>query len=177
MNKVFIATSLDGYIADKEGKIDWLHSIPNPEGNNMGYSNFMSTVDALLMGRTTFETVLGFGIPWPYDKPVFVLSTTLSSVPKELNDKVFVVSGELRNILQEINSKGYKNLYIDGGKTIQGFLSEELIEEMTITIIPALLGGGTKLFGDLKIAQSFKCIETKIFLEQVVQNRFVKTTP
>lgn len=176
MNKVFIATSLDGYIADKEGKIDWLHCIPNPEGIDMGYGDFMNSVDALIMGRTTFETVLGFSIPWPYEKPVFVLSSTLKSIPKELEKKVFIVSGELKDLIQEINKKGFQNLYIDGGKTIQSFLAEELIDEMTITIIPILLGGGTRLFSDLKQSQSFKCTETKLFLGEVVQNRFVKST-
>lgn len=66
-NSVFIATSLDGYIADSEGGIDWLNSVPNPEQDDMGYGEFMSRVDALVMGRKTFETVLSFGIDWPYE--------------------------------------------------------------------------------------------------------------
>ena len=73
MNKVFIATSLDGFIADKNGGIDWLHSIPNPDNNDMGYVEFTNGVDALLMGRTTFETVIGFDVPWPYNKPCFCI--------------------------------------------------------------------------------------------------------
>lgn len=173
-NKIFIATSLDGYIADKNGKIDWLHSIPNPEGIDMGYEAFMDSVDALVMGRTTYQTVLGFDIPWPYDKPVFVLSSTLQTVPKELESKVFLVSGDLTSILSEIHSKEYHNLYIDGGKIIQSFLEEGLIDEIIITRIPILLGGGVSLFGNLDQPQNFKCIKTKIYLEQVVQNNFIK---
>lgn len=75
-NSVFIATSLDGYIADENGSLDWLQSIPNPNNETMGYEDFIQRMDALVMGRKTFETVLGFGIDWPYSIPVFVLSTT-----------------------------------------------------------------------------------------------------
>ncbi|SHJ20520.1 dihydrofolate reductase family protein [Aquimarina spongiae] len=77
-NKVFIATSLDGYIADKDGGIDWLHAIPNPDNIDMRYNEFTSQIDALVMGRTTFETVCGFDIDWPYSKKVFVLSNSLT---------------------------------------------------------------------------------------------------
>ncbi len=173
-NKVFIATSLDGYIADSEGKTDWLHAIPNPDGIDMGYADFMNTVDALVMGRTTFETVLGFDIPWPYEKPVFVLSTTLSKVPDELEGRVKILSGDIADVVQKINDQGYHELYIDGGKVIQAFLKEELVDEMIITKIPTLLGSGTPLFGSLNTPQAFKCVATRIFLDQVVQNHFVK---
>ena len=73
-NRVFIATSLDGYIDDKSGGLDWLHAVPNPDGLDMGYNDFSSSIDAMVMGRNSFETVLGFGIDWPYSKPVFVLA-------------------------------------------------------------------------------------------------------
>ena len=173
-NKVFIATSLDGYIADKNGGIDWLHSIPNPDNDDMGYEAFMSQVDALVMGRATFETVCGFDVEWPYKKPVFVLSDSLSELPEEYNDKAELVSGSLVKILTEIHGKGYGNLYIDGARTIQSFLKEDLIDEMTITIIPYLLGGGKSLFSELSIRLDFDCVGTKIFLEKIVQNRYVR---
>ena len=80
-NLVFIATSLDGCIADKNGGLDWLHSIPNPENEDMGYPAFISQIDALVMGRTSFETVCGFDVDWPYSQPVFVLSNTLDTIP------------------------------------------------------------------------------------------------
>ncbi len=73
-NRLFIATSIDGYIADKDGGLDWLNSIPNPDNIDMGYGEFTSQIDALVMGRITFETVCGFDIDWPYQKPVFVLT-------------------------------------------------------------------------------------------------------
>ncbi|MDB3907378.1 dihydrofolate reductase family protein [Crocinitomicaceae bacterium] len=173
-NKVFIATSIDGFIADKEGGIDWLHSIPNPEGDDMGYASFMNEIDALVMGRNTFETVCSFDIDWPYSKPVFVLSNSLSDIPDKYEGKAFLVKGTLTEILDEIHSKGYDHLYIDGGSTIQNFLKEELIDTLIITQIPILLGGGISLFGELPSSQKFKCVETKHFLGSVSQSRFEK---
>ena len=171
-NKVFIATSLDGYIADKDGSIDWLHNIPNPEGDDMGYKAFMSQVDSLVMGRTTFETVLAFGIDWPYEKPVFVLSNTMTKIPEELHGKVFLAKGPLKEILRSIHQQGYHHLYIDGGATIQGFLQEDLIDEMIITVIPTLLGGGSALFSKLDKNLDFECVSSKIYLNKIVQNHF-----
>ncbi|MBX2870620.1 MAG: dihydrofolate reductase family protein [Saprospiraceae bacterium] len=174
MNKVFIATSLDGYIADKEGQIDWLHSIPNPENDDMGYNKFISTVDALIMGRTTFETVLSFGIDWPYEIPVFVLSTTLKAIPEELQEKVELTKGSPKEILEMIHSKGFDELYIDGGTTIQGFLSQDLIDQLIITTIPVLLGGGSPLFGTFDQRLSFQHVRSSRYLDCIVQNEYLR---
>ena len=92
-NKVFIATSIDGFIADKKGGIDWLTSIPNPENNDMGYGEFISGINAIVMGRNTFQTVCGFDIDWPYTKPVFVLSNTMESIPKDYRGKAELMKG------------------------------------------------------------------------------------
>lgn len=173
-NRVFIATSLDGFIADKDGKIDWLHAIPNPNKIDMGYSDFMSKIDALVMGRTTFETVCGFEIDWPYHKPVFVLSHSLKEVPKELEGRVFLMKGALEQVLKYIYALGHENLYIDGGSTIQGFLKEDLIDDLVITTIPVLLGGGTRLFGELPDQLKFKCIRSVRYLDCIVQSHFVR---
>ncbi|GAB5416670.1 MAG: dihydrofolate reductase family protein [Crocinitomicaceae bacterium] len=173
-NKVFIATSIDGYIADKNGGIDWLHNVPNPDGDDMGYAAFMDEVDALIMGRNTFDTVRSFDMDWPYSKPVFVLSNRLKEIPREYTGKVFLVNGELPEILHEIRRKGHQNIYIDGGSTIQSFLRQGLIDTMIITQIPIVLGGGIPLFGDLESPQKFNCVETKRFLGSVVQSRFEK---
>ena len=173
-NKVFIATSLDGYIADENGKIDWLHSISNPDNVDMGYDDFIFQIDALVMGRTTFETICEFNIDWPYQKPVFVLSNSMTDIPKEYRDKAEIVKGTLAEIIERIHLKGYYKLYIDGGRTIQGFLKEDLIDEMTITIIPTLLGGGVSLFSDLPHKLDFECIYSKIYLNKVVQNHFIR---
>jgi dihydrofolate reductase len=171
-NSVFIATSLDGYIADKIGGIDWLYSIPNPSNNDMGYIEFISDIDALVMGRTTFETVCGFDVDWPYDKPVFVLSTTLQEIPESHKGKAFLVKGTLTEILEQIHKKGYHRLYIDGGTTIRNFLKTDFIDEMIITTIPILLGGGSPLFSELPKELEFELIKTTTFLNQVSQNHY-----
>lgn len=172
--KVFIATSIDGYIADKHGGIDWLHEIENPNQIDMGYQEFMNSIDALVMGRKSFETVIGFGIPWPYEKPVYVLSRSELSIPEELKNKVFPIKGDPLSIKAQLEEQKLHQLYIDGGQTIQSFLREDLIEEMTLTTIPVLLGEGTPLFGELKKRLNFKCVETKQFLGEVSQRKFVR---
>lgn len=171
-NSVFIATSLDGYIADKNGRIDWLHSIPNPNSDDMGYSEFTKEIDALVMGRTTFETVLGFDIDWPYSKPVFVLSNKLKDLPNSHKNKAFLVKGTLPEILDQIHKKGFNRLYIDGGTTIQNFLKEDLIDEMILTTIPVLLGGGSPLFNALPNEQKYELIATNTYLNQITQNHY-----
>lgn len=171
-NSVFIATSLDGYIADKNGSLDWLNEIPNPENNDMGYMEFMSTVDALVMGRTTVEIVCGFDVDWPYTKPVFVLSNTLTQLPNNLIEKAFLVKGTLTHVLKQIHKKGYYRLYIDGGTTISSFLKEDLIDEMVLTTIPVLLGGGPSLFSELPNELKFELIGTKTYLSQITQNHY-----
>jgi len=171
-NKVFIAKSLDGYIADKNGGIDWLHSIPNPNNDDMGYKEFKNGIDALVMGRTTFETVVDFDVPWPYSKPVFVLSNKLKEIPESHKDKAFLVNGTLTEILEQIHGKGYGRLYIDGGTTIRNFLKEDLIDEMVLTTIPILLGGGSSLFGELPNELKFELTETKTFLNQISQSHY-----
>lgn len=171
-NKVFIATSLDGYIADQNGGLDWLHSIPNPNQDDMGYLPFMDEVDALIMGRTTFETVMAFDCDWPYTKPVFVLSTSLSQIPESHQEKAFLLKGSHTDVLEQVHAKGYHSLYIDGGSTIQGFLKEDLIDDMIITTIPILLGGGSSLFGDLAQPLNFEYVSNNVFLEKVPQIRY-----
>jgi dihydrofolate reductase len=173
-NSVYIATSIDGYIADKNGKLGWLHSIPNPENIDMGYGKFLEQIDAVVMGRKTFETVCTFDIDWPYQKPVFVLSNTLKEIPGRYRDYANLVKGRLTDILERIHQNGNFRLYIDGGSTIRSFLKEDLIDEMVITIIPILLGGGIPLFSGLPNEIEFTCTRSELFLNTIVQNTFIR---
>lgn len=173
-NTVYIATSLDGFIADKNNQVDWLHQVPTPTGDDCGFSEFIQGIDALVMGRNTFEVVLSFDCDWPYSKPVFVLSNTLQQVPEKLKDKVFLVKGELKELVENLNKQGFKHLYIDGGKTIQGFLQQDLIDVLIITTIPVLLGGGISLFGELKAPLKFKHVKANRYLDCLVQNHFIR---
>lgn len=173
-NSVYIATSLDGYIADKNGGIEWLDSIPIPEGEDMGYAAFMERVDAFVMGRSTFETVLGFDVDWPYEMPVFVLSNSMKEIPESHKEKAFLMSGPLKEILQKIHDQGYLRLYIDGGTTIQGFLKEDLIDEMIITRFPVLLGGGAPLFSELHHELKFELVGSTVYAAQLVQSHYMR---
>lgn len=169
-NKVFIARSLDGYIADRDGGLDWLYLVPNPDQLDLGYESFIQGVDAIVMGRNTFETVCSFEMEWPYNKPVYVLSSSLKSIPEKLKAKVEVLRGTPREVLEEIHLKGYHRLYIDGGRTIQDFLKEDLIDELIITTIPILLGGGPALFGELPRAMEFDHAWSRLYLDALVQD-------
>ncbi|WP_076589194.1 dihydrofolate reductase family protein [Vibrio ostreicida] len=173
-NIVFIATSLDGYIADKQGKLDWLHSVPNPDNIDTGFRALMARIDGLVMGRKTLDTVLSFDGDWPYTKPVFVLSNTMTKVPQGYEEKVFLAKGDLKDIFAELNAKGLNDLYIDGGVTIQHCLKEDLIDEMVITRFPIVLGGGAPLFGELKQPLNFKMTKNERVLENLVQTTYVR---
>ena len=173
MNYVYIAASIDGYIATRDSGVAWLHEQPNPNNNDYGYSEFMGNIDALVMGRHTYEKVRTFG-EWHYDKKVFVFSSVLTEVPDELIGKVEFVSGPLKDILSNVNSQGFNNLYIDGGLVIQSFLAEDLIDELIVTRIPILLGGGIPLFGELSKPLRFVHRNTKVYDNALVKSHYVR---
>jgi dihydrofolate reductase len=173
MNYVYIATSIDGYIATSDGGIEWLHELPNPNNSDYGYSDFIKNIDALLMGRNTFEKVLSFD-DWPYDNKVFVLSSTLTEVPSDLIGKVEFISGTPTEILSRVNSNGFTNLYIDGGFVVQSFLAEDLIDELIVTRIPILLGSGIPLFGDLVKSLKFTHNTTEVYDNTLVKSHYTR---
>lgn len=170
-NYVYIAASLDGFIATPEGGIEWLEDAPNPDGSDFGFSEFLSRVNAILMGRVTFDKVLTFDY-WPYHLPVFVLSSTLKEVPPYLDGKVRIVSGPLVEVIAQLGVQGFKNLYIDGGRVIQSFLREDLIDELIVTRFPKLLGSGIPLFGELGGTLDFSHVETEVIENYLVKSRY-----
>jgi dihydrofolate reductase len=145
---VFIGTSVDGFIARPNGDLDFL---PVGGGESHGYEEFIATVDALVIGRSTFETVLQFP-SWPYgEKRVVVLSNRpldLSAAPAA-TAMVEHMSGEPAAIVAELASRGMNHLYVDGGITIQQFLRAGLVDRLVITRVPVLIGQGIPLFGAL----------------------------
>lgn len=171
-NIVYVGASLDGYIADKDGGLDFLQSVPNPDNLDFGFQKFMDGIDALVMGRKTFETVLGFGGPWPYSKPVFVLSSVMNSVPESLAGKAGIIHGTPEEIVAELCAKGFSRLYIDGGQVIRSFFERDMVDELIVTIIPVLLGGGTPLFGAFPSQMRFKLESSQVFLGALVQSRY-----
>jgi dihydrofolate reductase len=122
--------------------------------------------------NTAFPMITGIDCDWPYSKPVFVLSNTLNAAPKGYEDKVSLVNGDLKKLTEELKGKCFGNLYIDGGVTIQSFLKEDLIDEMIITTIPVLLGGGIPLFSQLSDTLEFRCTDSEIFSNGISPNRF-----
>jgi len=149
---VFIATSLDGFIARSDGRIDWLNDANKAviPGEDCGYGKFMADVDALVMGRNTFEQVLTFD-SWPYGStPVVVLSHRKISLPTNLPLSVSVSNKTPTALVTWLTERGAKKIYVDGGLTIQSFFAAGLIDDITITVIPILLGSGKTLFGPLQ---------------------------
>lgn len=173
-SSVFIATSLDGFIARTDGNIDWLNeaSAAIPQGEDCGYEALMSTVDTLVMGRKTFEQVLTFG-EWPYgDTPVVVLSHHELSLAPGLPDTVATSQETPKDLVARLAAEGKRHLYVDGGRTIQSFLAEGLIDELTITVIPILLGTGTPLFGPLPHDVHLKHESTQAYEFGFVQQKY-----
>lgn len=146
--EVFIATSLDGYIARPDGDILWLTGRPVPEGEDFGYAAFLDGVGAMVMGRESFEKVLTFP-DWPYKTPVVVLSRTPERVvvPEALKASVRVSGKAPVKVLEMLGAEGVTRVYIDGGQTIRSFLAEGLVRRMIVTLIPVLLGQGRPLWG------------------------------
>lgn len=168
---VYIAQSLDGFIAKKDGDITWLEEFPNPDGSDFGFSDFMKKIDALLMGRNTYEKVLTFGF-WPYEKPVYVISNTIKVVPENLEGKVFIVRGEIIEILESLENKGLKSIYVDGGMLIQSFLYEDLIDTMIITTMPVILGEGLPLFASIGRELKWELVESQVLNKYAVKSEY-----
>lgn len=173
-NIVYIATSLDGFIASQDGGIDWLMNIPNPTGSDYGYAEFIEDIDAIVMGRNTFEKVLTLVDKWPYTKPVVVLSQTLQSLPDSLPDTVELMNLDVKRVIHRLHEKGYTNLYIDGGRVIQHFLREDLIDTLIITRVPIVLGGGYPLFDTLDQPLRFRLAGHEVYNDTLVKSTYVR---
>lgn len=149
---VFIATSLDGFIARPDGSLDWLMQAQAaaPAGEDFGYADFMRDIDALVMGRKTFETVLGFDT-WPYgERPVWVMSRQPAlHIPDPLRLTVQHRRVSSVALLQHLALTGVRRVYVDGGELIQSFLFDDHVDRITVTTIPRLLGQGRRLWGPL----------------------------
>lgn len=157
---------------DRHGGLDFLDTVPNPDDLDLGYFSFMNGVDAVLVGRITFDSLLSFDLPWHYSKPVFVLSSIMEEVPGNLQGKVEIVSGRLQDVVQELQQRGLSDLYIDGGRLIQGFLAKDMIDELTVTQIPILIGGGTHLYSTLPTHLDFRLVKSEILLQDIVQSHY-----
>ena len=170
---VYIATSLDGFIARENGDVDWLSGADiEGSGEDYGFHEFLDSVDILVMGRKTFEMVVSSG-KWLYgNKKVIVLSSRPVLIPSELSETVESQSSSPAELVKQLSELGAKHLYIDGGKTIQGFLNAGLIQHIIITTIPVLIGKGIPLFGPVIKDIKLQRLETRSFANGFVQNRY-----
>ena len=167
-SSVFVGTSLDGFLARLNHSFDFL---PADGGEPHGYREFMAIVDALVIGRKTYEVVLGME-PWPYgEKSVIVLSSSeLKPAPPQA--KVQRMSGEPHKVWAELEAKGYRHIYVDGGITVQRFLAAGLIHRLVITRVPVLIGSGIPLFGSVPHDIRLRHVATRSFRDGMVQSEY-----
>lgn len=161
---VFIATSLDGFIARTDGRIDWL-SIVERAGEDYGYARFMETIDTLVVGRRTWETALGFGA-WPYAEKRVVVLTHGNPTPSHGEE---IYAGALGALVDRLSNEGAKRIYVDGGDVIRQFLAAGLVDDVTLSIVPVLLGQGVPLFGATGRDVRMRLVETRGFESGLVQ--------
>lgn len=169
---VFIATSVDGFIARTDGGLDWLSVVERPgverPGEDYGFAAFFATVDVLVMGRKTYDAALGFD-PWPYAGKRCVVMTHGQPASKH-GEELF--AGSPTELVERLSREGVRRAYVDGGVVIQQFLAAGLITDLTISTIPILLGRGVPLFGDLARDVRLELVRSRGFESGLVQNEW-----
>lgn len=161
---VFIATTLDGFIARPDGGIDWLSIVERP-GEDYGYGRFFDSVDTLVVGRKTYETALGFA-RWPYAGKRCVVLTSTKSTPE--HGEIFY-SGDVAKLVERLTFEDARHVYVDGGAVIQQFLAQRLVADMTISVVPVVLGDGVRLFGPTGADISLELVASRAFESGLVQ--------
>ncbi len=178
---VFIATSADGYIATEDGGVEWLDTAGRSEADiadnpDMGFAEYLSSVDCLIMGRKCMEKISSFELTadqWPYgERRIVVLSRTLREPSPNLPGKVEMYNGEIPHLIAEMEQQGFQHAYVDGGATITSFLNLQLIDEICLTRAPVLLGGGIPLFGKTDRQIRLENARASAFANDFVQVRY-----
>jgi dihydrofolate reductase len=165
---VFVGASVDGFIARPDGGLDWLPASPEPHG----YDEFMASVDTIVIGRNTFETVLTFG-EWPYgQKRVVVLSSRPLDLALVRGGVYEHMGGPPEEVAAQLEATGARHLYVDGGITVQRFLRAGLIQRLVVTRVPVLIGEGIPLFGSLPRDVRLRHLATRTFPSGLVQTEY-----
>ena len=169
---VFMAASLDGFVARLDHARDGLMK-QKTGGEDHGYDTFMENIDGLVMGSGSFKTVIGFD-DWPYKKPVIVMSGSMSEkdIPADLMDSVKLTRLGPKDIMSSLNREGWKRAYVDGGKIVQSFIREGLVEDITISHIPILIGSGIRLFGEIDQDIDLQLQSSRTFGSGLVQSHY-----
>ncbi len=168
----YVGTSLDGFTARTNGDFAWLSQFANDEAI-AAYNEFIARIDAIVIGRGTFEEVLKFPT-WPYDRPVVVLSSSIKDISGMATGKATILSMPPREIVKYLATKAFSNIYIDGGTVIQAFLKEGLIDELIIAKAPIIIGSGIPLFGNGETDIPFKHIRTTVASNGLVRSYYEK---
>lgn len=175
---VFIATSVDGYIATIEDGVEWLETsgkldVDLGDQSDMGFNSFISSVDCIIMGRGCMEKLTSFNLTpdqWPYGKiRIIALSSSVKEVPDNLKDNVELYSGNISNLIINLEKSGLKHAYVDGGATITSFIKAKLINSITITQVPILLGSGKSLFGYIPHYVKLSNAQAIVFANDFIQ--------
>ena len=172
--KLYIAATIDGYIAKPDGNIEWLTSIPEPASGDYGYQDLLNSIGTIIMGRKTYEEVLGFGMEWPYnDFKTFIVTNDRNYQVK--TQATYVLNPDLKESVTDLKDKAEKDIWlVGGGKLISAFLENGLIDQMIITIVPKILGEGIKLFPDRTIESDWKLMDVKPFNTGLVNLTYKK---
>lgn len=166
---LYIAMSLDGYIAKPNDDLGFL-SIVEQKGQDYGYEEFIKTVDAVILGRKTYEKVISMGFGFPHiDKDTYIITRT----PRPAIGSLKFYTGELKSLIEKLKSENGKNIFCDGGaEIVNELLKQDLIDELIISIIPILVGDGTKLFKDGRPEQKLELISVKSFEKGLTQLQY-----
>jgi dihydrofolate reductase len=177
MSKVvlYIATSLDGFIARPDGNLDWLDSVPNPETGDYGYTELIDSIDTIIMGRRTYDKVIGFGVDWPYNGlPTYIVTTEPGL--KIQSPDTFILTGNIKDAVSGVKKKAKKDIWLaGGGQLVTSFINNDLLDKMIITIIPKLIGEGIPLFAGKPAETDWKLIKTEPFDTGLVNLTYEKT--
>ena len=168
---VFIAASIDGFIAGKEESLDFLSLVETP-GEDYGYNNFIKTVDTVIIGRKTYDIVVGFGVPFPHaERKCYVISATRTGS----NEEVIFWNSSPAELIHQLQQEGGGDIFVDGGaQIIHALLQDNLIDRLTISFIPHLLGDGIPLFNGGRPELQMQLLESKSFQSGLVQVTYTK---
>jgi len=163
---LYIATSLDGYIAKPNDDLSFL-SIVEQEGQDYGYAEFIKTVDAVIVGRKTYDKVISMGFDFPHaHKDAYIITRT----PRPTIGSVKFYTGNLKSLVDRLKSENGKNIFCDGGaEIVNELLKADLIDEFIISVIPILVGNGIKLFKDGRSEQKLELVSVKSFDKGLTQ--------
>ena len=174
---IMMAMTLDGFVARPDRSLDWLMKQPTKTEEH-GFQEFVDSVDVILMGTGSLRTILSFE-EWPYQKPVVVLSRTMTKadIPAALHDKIEFSTLAPDRLWEEFAERGYNRVYIDGGAIIRSFIKAGFVYEMTISIIPILIGTGIRIFGEIDHDRDLELISSTDYPSGLVTLKYKMKTP